>query len=99
MLNKILKSFRIYCPFINVASDVSVNCERWQETEITRFLPRNLCMNSLASRSPAIVSFTELVIQTRLINKDKLVSTPVGQLRVPMIAKLLVAFPRLLCKL
>jgi hypothetical protein len=97
--NEILKSFGIHPPFVQVARDISMNCERWQETEVTMFLTRDLRANSLASRSPAERSFTQLGIQTRLINEDKLVGTPIAQLGIPMIMKLLVPFFRLLLEL
>jgi hypothetical protein len=60
MLNKILKSFSIDCAFVQVADNVSVNCEDWQKAEITRLLAGNLFANSLSSRSPTILSFAQL---------------------------------------
>jgi len=60
IFNEILKSLSINCPFIKIASDISINRESWQETEVGRFLTRDFDTNSLASLTPAVISFAKL---------------------------------------
>lgn len=99
IFDKFHKSFPIYCPVIHIAGNISVHCVRWQKTEVGGFLTSYLRTSSLTSANPAVISFTKLVVQARLINEDNLVSTPARQLRVPMVTKFLVSFSRLFLKL
>jgi hypothetical protein len=92
MFDEILKGFPIDGATNHAASQVSVDCECWKETDVFSLLCRHFGDNRKAFFPPSVSSFAKLRANPRFINENELISLPFRELDKPVLPENRITF-------
>lgn len=92
MFDEILKRFRIDGAANYAAGQVTIDRERWKETDVFSLLCRHFGDNRKAFFPPSVSPFAKLRVDSRFVDKNKLITSPFRELDKPVLPENRITF-------